>query len=276
MAADDHFISKPVSPSIQEQIQALFVNDYSKGIDAFLETSWYSSKGSPMLANDDNCCRIFQDYIEKLREIKSEDYDGLRRLPGQEARVIWALMCLARTAALQSANNESNSSYDKQLNEVTRRLAIFESLITGQVMDSNPLAHTQAPTGVAKDAKYFEVEFWRLLGRFISIKDDFDNASELDHTLTSLRQILQQCENRDVLYSMAIVRHVDNRRDAQLTTVQRLEEDENRKKVMVAKAFIEEEAAGKGTTQVIQRLCGMAARGWMVLRENGSVERAST
>ena len=44
------------------------------------------------------------------------------------------------------------------------------------------------------------------------------------------------------------------------------EENAEKTKLHVAKTFIESEAGGKGTNQVIQRVCGMAIRSWTMPR----------
>ncbi|KAI7361886.1 hypothetical protein KC336_g21766 [Hortaea werneckii] len=85
-----------------------------------------------------------------------------------------------------------------------------------------------------------------------------------------MRGILGMLESRDVLYSIAIGRHVGGRmpdfhpaRPSIATTNDPADEVN---KLKVAHAFVEAEAQ-KGTTQVIQRVCGMALRGWSLLKE---------
>lgn len=116
---------------------------------------------------------------------------------------------------------------------------------------------------------------------------DTDSASaaaaatkEVDDAVTSCRSFLDSRENRDVLYSIMVARHIGAKLAEQYlqaknkdaanasapgaTPVMPTSNDEadNRNKVYVAKKFIEDEAAGKGTNQVVQRLCAMVARSW--------------
>lgn len=84
--------------------------------------------------------------------------------------------------------------------------------------------------------------------------------------------LLDMVENRDVLFSMAVVRRYgpsyetvtenggSHDRDGSAAR------DELIGKLRVAKKFLEDEAAGKGTNQVVQRLCGMAVRSWASMR----------
>ena len=77
-------------------------------------------------------------------------------------------------------------------------------------------------------------------------------------------------ENRDVLYSIAIARHVGGRllEFHPPNRVQAATDDPNDevKKLQVACDFVAAEDQ-RGTTQVIQRVCGMAMRGWMLQKQ---------
>ena len=43
-----------------------------------------------------------------------------------------------------------------------------------------------------------------------------------------------------------------------------IDELDPKTKLRVARRFVESEANGKGTSQVVQRVCGMVVRGWTV------------
>lgn len=90
--------------------------------------------------------------------------------------------------------------------------------------------------------------------------------------LSRLRNQLRGLESRDVLYSIAAVRQYGPRtkgevlqRGTDVAVGGELQEDE-RGRFAVAKKFVEDEAAGKGTNQVVQRACGMAVRSWTALQ----------
>ena len=74
--------------------------------------------------------------------------------------------------------------------------------------------------------------------------------------------VLDGLENRDVLYSMAVLRHLGPRH---LQPLARGEPPgvypHERAQVAVAKKFVEDQASGWGTTQVVQRVAGMVLTG---------------
>ncbi|KAB8339148.1 hypothetical protein FH972_022084 [Carpinus fangiana] len=84
-----------------------------------------------------------------------------------------------------------------------------------------------------------------------------------EHLVTA-QQIEDGQENRDILYSIAVARHLGGKA-ADFPHVQPdtpifglNTTDKNR--LLVAKKFLEDEAATEGTDQVVQRICGMAVR----------------
>jgi len=86
--------------------------------------------------------------------------------------------------------------------------------------------------------------------------------------LSALRNLLDGRENRDVLYSIAVVRAIGQRVSEYAETDQplHLDEQDARSKLAVAKRFVKDEANGNGTTNVIRRLCEVATQSWNVAR----------
>ena len=160
-----------------------------------------------------------------------------------------------------------------------------------------------------------ERDFWRLVARFTTLttdpaapqptpttastadgKPDPAPAQQADALLGEMRVLLDSRENRDVLYSMAVVRHLgmqvqhggpsgsgaggggsgsgaaeakveaegvaDGNGKPPPTSGGAGAEDEPREKVRVAREFLQYEASGRGTTQVVQRMCGAAVMSW--------------
>ena len=148
-------------------------------------------------------------------------------------------------------------------NEAANRLTVFETLLTGKVATTNVL--TAPVPGSADHHRLRELEFWYNLGNFVTLQDgEGDAATRIDDTLSSLRNLLDGRENRDVLYSIAVVRAIGprvaeyNNEDTPL----HLDESDNKSKLLVAKKFVADEASGNGTTNVIRRLCELANRSW--------------
>jgi hypothetical protein len=120
----------------------------------------------------------------------------------------------------------------------------------------------------AANQKFNERGFWHSLGRLVSLRDDTPSVQkDIDDTLLALRNNLAMLENRDVIYSLAIGRHIGGRmpdfqppRQVVPTTN---DPNDPGVKLRVAHQFVETEDA-KGTNQVIQRVCSMAIRGWIL------------
>ena len=183
-------------------------------------------------------------------------------------------MCREVSAAL-SAGTEQIIEATEGVHDASKRLDVFETLVTNQYHDGETLSHptSSVPRNVSvldEQLKYREREFWRLISKFITLHDDeASSAKEIDDTLTSCRHLLDSRENRDVIYSIAIARHVGQRMAEALGAGNEPikgkeinDEEDGRQKLIVAKNFIHDQARGKGTTQVVQRVCEMAIRSW--------------
>lgn len=188
-------------------------------------------------------------------------------------------MALSRTVS-QTPNPSNGQPNYHEVNDgvqdAAKRFEIFENLILGQYFDSKPEPEPTPEPTAARNGTVFEEQqrtrerdFWRLIRTFLSIHDDeASSAKEIDDTLAQCRQLLDSKENRDVLYSIVIARHLGARVAEfpnNLPQPQDNEENDD-KKLFVAKNFIESEAGGKGTNQVFQRVCGMAVRSWTMPR----------
>jgi len=257
-----------ITPTIQDQIGQFYKFNYAQGLDRLFETTWYSGRGLAYL----NYNPMLQDFTAQVIEQMSarEDIDTAS-IMSLEARLVWHLAILPRHAATY-ANNDPGG--DPQLVELLPRVDTLECLLTGQFLDPNkicPTPQAQTPSSTqdassSSNQKFNERSFWHHLSKFVSFRggDDHPSGSQGVHeSLAVIRNILAMLENRDVLYSIAIARHIGGRlqgfepmRSAMTNDV----EDEVNK-LKVAERFVENEEL-RGTSQVIQRVCSMGIRGW--------------
>ncbi|RFU35996.1 hypothetical protein B7463_g380, partial [Scytalidium lignicola] len=260
------------SPSTIDEAKHLFYSIYAPGLENFLETKWFQIKGVSKLLSDKSLLEQFAQLLEQFA--KSQNVDPRQVDPRQlaytatvEARVVWALACMVRQSASETNGVKSESApaipaADNAV-EAGHRLTVFEKLLTNSVAEANPLTK---PIPTADHHKLRELEFWYTLGNFVAIKeDDPGSAKQTDDTLAILRNLLDGRENRDVLYSIAVVRAIGPRVTEYAPGEQpvHFDESDNRSKVIVAKKFVQDEAQGAGTTNVIRRLCELAARSWL-------------
>ena len=189
-----------------------------------------------------------------------------------EAMVVWSMlgMCRATANTKDSSGHVNEDEVKDGVLEAAKRLEIFEALVTGKYMssDSAPqdVDHKHLGTPLHNQLKSREQEFWRSVHTFLTLRDvEVDSAKAIDEALGSCRGLLENRENRDVIYSIMVVRHIGARTSEfpdRLKQPETNDEKDATAKLAVAKRLVEEEASGKGTNQVVQRLCGVAARSW--------------
>ena len=210
--------------------------------------------------------------IDAFNDRNLHDPNVIARLESFEASVIWSTIILCRQVSGVS-NGSQGQNYDLMI--AASRLSVIEALITGDHLDTNPLAQFPPPpansTTLPDKLAQRSFEFWSTVGHFLTLHDnEASSAKELDDTLARARTVLDTFENRDVIYSIAIARHLGQRwADFPHSFPQPIttSEKDAGAKLYVAQKFLEQEASGQGTTQVIKRICGMVVRSWYISRE---------
>ncbi|CZT16634.1 uncharacterized protein RCC_02469 [Ramularia collo-cygni] len=262
----------PVTSTTQEQIGQFYKFNYAQGLDRLFETGWYSRQGPAYL----NYHPVLQDFITQVIEQMSakEDVDN-NAIISLEARLVWQLACLPRHAATYCTNGEM----DPPLAELLPRVDSLECLMTGQFLDPNkvsPSPQAQTPSTPAQDSsavnqKYNERSFWHHLSKFVSYRDDQTSGLQgVNESLAVIRGILAMLENRDVLYSIAIARHIGGRLPSfdpqRHISASNNDVADDLNKLKVAHQFVENEEQ-RGTSQVIQRICSMSMRSWKLQKQ---------
>lgn len=257
-------------PQVIDELKHLYHSIYSPGLENFLETKYFPIKGVNRLLGDKPLLEQFIVLIRHFAATPANDVDGLKRVSVIETRLIWALADMVRAAgatATETSNGQVKAEDAAPSSEdpvqAGHRLTVFENLLTFNFAESNQLFR---PTHDSVEYhKGREFEFWYHLGTFVTIKDSDPNAAQrVDEILSKMRNLLDGRENRDVLYSIAVVRAIGNRVAdfAESEIPHHLDETDDRNKLFVAKKFIRDESAGSGTTNVIRRLCDMVLRSW--------------
>ncbi len=251
---------------------------YAPGIDKFLECKWFVAKGADYLIANTQLSNQLANLIGRfVYDNHSPEHTHYRFVTQSlEATVIWGIMNLCRQAAnTAKSDSEKLDEEDFKLGllDAVKRLEIFEALVSAEYLnaDSAPeTPDTKANGTVLEDQlKTRERDFWRHVHTFLTIRDnEASTAKQIDDTLTLCRGLLDSRENRDVIYSIMIARHVGARMaefPENLKQPATNDEQDSHAKLAVAKKFIEDEST-RGTNQVVQRLCGMAARSWFIRR----------
>lgn len=256
-----------VIPQLQDQhyeeVSTAYQRVYAPQIDKFLETQWFAHRGLTYVMQDARLCHRICTLISRFSiEPDTEAFDRARPATWSlESNVIWSIMTVAKRVAGQKNPVEVNAG----VLDAAKRFEIIENLLLGQYSyEEVPIkAETMNGSGLQAQLSQRGQEFWRLMHKFLTIRDDEASAShELDETLAGARGCLDVKENRDVIYSIALVRLHGGRENLENTEGGSVPTRDLGK----AKTFLKEEAEGKGNSQVIQRIAGMAMRAWTVPR----------
>ncbi|KAJ5168242.1 uncharacterized protein N7482_003836 [Penicillium canariense] len=259
-------------PGRLEEIQAVFLATYAPAIDKLLEVRWYSEKALSTLMADAQLMADYSALINAFNDWNLNDGNTVARLESFEASIIWRSMTLCRQVP-----NAENGQYGQDWNLLVAntRLNAMEALLTWTHLDQNSLSRAlgmdaATPPNQPDQFMQRQLDFWSELGEFLTLHDnEASSAKQIDDTLGRCRHLLDTYENRDIIYSIAIARHLGQRWadfPNSLPKVGYTAEKESGTKLFVAQKFIEEEAEGKGTTQIYKRVCCMAVRSWWVAR----------
>ena len=263
---------------MKDEIQKIYLAVYAPGMDKFLETKWFGMRGLAHLMENNKLCKQFSAAINRYTTYADpvNHYRYYCTTQSIEATVVWEMMGMCRQVVNKSDSEPRNIDeldVKEGVHDAAKRLETFEALVMGEYLAAAPTpqnADTESNgTALDNQLKTRERKFWSLVHTFLTLHDDEASAAkEIDDTLTACRGLLDSRENRDVIYSIMIARHVGARVAEFPNNLQQPEsndEADNRNKLVVAKRFIEEQGV-KGTNQVVQRLCGMAVRSWSFKR----------
>ncbi|GAM41613.1 C6 finger domain protein [Talaromyces pinophilus] len=262
----------PIQQARLDQIQTVYLHTYAPAIDRFLETRWFRDKGLSQLLTNAQLMAQYSALIDAFNDPKIDDIAVRGRVESFEASVVWDTMSICRSARNLVRNGSTEPMQEYDLLTTANRFDILEALITDDHLKDNPLRADLArppPTNLNPlegQLRTRSLNFWNCIGHFLTLHDnEASSAVEIDETLARCRSLLDEIENRDVLYSMAIGRHLGQRlSDFHPRNRPENSSDERNAntKLIVAQRFIEDESKDKGTTQVVKRLCGMVHRLW--------------
>lgn len=261
------------TPARIEDIKMLFLS-YANGIDQLLECKWYEEKALPHLLANNRLLAQYTSLLDGFTHPQVEEAPFLAALESREARIIWDTMTLCRQAQAQNPPSDSDplTTRDKELLLAVKRLSILESLILGTTLTHNPVGSDVYPeadasvrhSALGSQIKAREMQFWEAIGRYLVIQeDDPERDKARDHTVMWTRTLLDSLENRDIIYSILVVRHICKYQPYKLKPlVGSTDEKDTAAKLFVALKFLEDENMGRATNQVVKRITGMILAYW--------------
>ncbi|KAJ8107897.1 hypothetical protein ONZ43_g6588 [Nemania bipapillata] len=261
-------IDAPLSQEKVLEVQDLYEQVYAPGLEKFFETEWYlKPHGSNALASSPRVQELLAAFLESLASTTTSDVAGMAYSANLEFRVVWELATLVYSTEYK-VNLSHGLPATNDGNEARNRTAVFETLLSGDFLDHNPL---RAPLETADNAHYHrnrELRFWYNLAEFLLIRDqpNLDVTPRRDVILAQLRDLLDGRENRDVLYSLTVIRALTHKfpPDFESTLPPHLDESDPKSKLAVARKFIQDEArVTGGTTNVVRRFSELGVRAFI-------------
>lgn len=251
------------------EITKVYHEVYAPGLGAFFETNWYYfvESGKMSFPKAPHLIEHMAAFLKILEAVKAQDHAQMGYSGVLETRLVWEL---ARTASQMPEGSNANLGVlpiESDAAEAKNRLHVFETLLCGNQLASNPLT---PPVQDADRHRVRQFDFWYSLAEYLRIRDKpfFSPAAVHDREewLSRMRHLLDGRENRDVLYSIAVVRELAPAFDPNYanTIPQHLDETDPKNRLAVASKFILDEAqVTGGTTNVVRRFCDIAARAFI-------------
>lgn len=271
--------SSPPSAETLSEIENIYYGMYAPGLTTFFETKWFESgdhqAGGPTAAIHKNqqLVDLFSSFIQTISSIRETSPAEMTPASRLEERLVWKLSCLPAAFLPDNYFGLVNNTIpaDDDALEARHRVHVFETLVSGETLASNPLVPPAA--SALNPERQSELEFWYHLAEYLlatrSSQSPVDISAREQH-LVRLRTYLNGQENRDVLYSVAVLREYTPNWNA-ITNEQAvnnqpkpLQESDARNKLAVATRFIRKECAPNGgTTNVARRLADIAYRAFV-------------
>ncbi|OTA83873.1 hypothetical protein M434DRAFT_83643, partial [Hypoxylon sp. CO27-5] len=265
-------LDSPLTGDKLAEIRDLYDQVYAPGLEKFFETEWYTKpQGVSALLANTAINEMLAGFLQSMAKTDANDVAGMQYSANLEFRVVWDLTSLVYSSEYKVNIGEQLPPADDG-SEARNRVAVFEALLSGDYLDQNPL-HPPPPNADIRLHRIREFKFWYLLAEFLRIKDQpgLDMTRQRDYILGQMRELLDGRENRDVLYSLAVIRALAPNfpPDFESTLPPHLDESDPKNKLAVARKFIQDESqVTGGTTNVVRRFSELAVRAFIVPGSN--------
>ncbi|KAL6908641.1 hypothetical protein GGI43DRAFT_149823 [Trichoderma evansii] len=225
------------------EITKVYHEMYASGLSAFFETSWYyfTENGKMSFPKDANLIEHMATFLKILEGVRANDHTQMAYSGVLETRIVWELACTAYQIPERMNNSmRLNLPPDNDATEARNRLQVVEALLCGDELLSNPLS---PPVADADHHRVRQFDFWYSLAEFVRKRDN-PNAPAVvkmrEDVLSRMRHLLDGRENRDVLYSIAVVRELAPDFDAGYATTipQHLDESDPKNSDIASRAFV--------------------------------------
>lgn len=251
------------------EITKVYHEMYAAGLSAFLETRYYYfvDNGTMSFPRDANLIEHMATFLKILEAVKANDHTQMAYSGVLETRIVWELACTAyRTPEGTNQTMRLALPPEADAVEARNRLRVIEALLCGEYLTVNPLA---PPVSDPEPHRTRQFDFWFSLAEFVRYRDNPESPQVVkirEEALNRMRHLLDGRENRDVLYSIAVVRDLAPSYGPTYGNAvpQHVDESDPKNRLAVASRFIMDEAqVTGGTTNVVRRFSDIASRAFV-------------
>ncbi|KAI1485586.1 hypothetical protein F5X96DRAFT_659411 [Biscogniauxia mediterranea] len=266
-------LDAPLSKERLDEVKDLYEQVYAPGLEKFFETEWYiKPQGIHSLVANAAVNEMLAGFLQSMAKTDANDVASMQYSANLEFRVVWDLATLVYTSEYKTNVGHRLPPTDDG-SEARNRVAVFDALLAGDFLDHNPLFPPPENADSADYHRIREFKFWYWLAEFLRIKDavNMNMTNQREQVLGQIRELLDGRENRDVLYSLAVIRALapNFSPDFESTLPPHLDESDPKSKLAVARKFIQDEAqVTGGTTNVVRRFAELAVRAFIVPGSN--------
>ncbi|ATY60705.1 C6 finger domain [Cordyceps militaris] len=259
----------PASEETFSEITKVYHEMYATALAAFFETTWYYFAENNIMSFPKHPPLLEQmaSFLKVLEAVKANDHTQMAYSGILETRIVWQLACTAfQTPERGNASMRVNLPPEGDSAEARSRLQVVDTLLCGEYLPNNPLSPPVADSDTQRTRQF---DFWYNLADFIRHRDNPESPQAQqaqEDVLGRMRGLLDGRENRDVLYSIAVVRHLSPRLGPNYGTSQSPgnDEAEPKSRLAVASGFLlnQSQVTG-GTTNVVRRISDIACRAFV-------------
>ncbi|XEU97856.1 hypothetical protein FSHL1_003142 [Fusarium sambucinum] len=255
----------PHPEEMLNEITKVYHEMYAHGLSSFFETTWYffMENGKMSLPRNLYLVDLLASFLKTLEAVKVNDHSQMAYSGILETRLVWELARSAYEAPTTVVNPGLPAENDAK--EAQNRVRVVEALLCGDYLPSNPLC---SPVQHPDSSRTRQFDFWYSLAEFVRMRDNPTGLAAVkvrEDMLARMRYLLDGRENRDVLYSIAVVRELSPHFDSAYNNApQHVDESDPKNRLAVASKFIfDESQVTGGTTNVVRRFCDIAHRAFV-------------
>ncbi|KAF3766730.1 hypothetical protein M406DRAFT_254593 [Cryphonectria parasitica EP155] len=248
------------TPQSVEELTRIYYEIYAPGLCHFFESRWFNFKTEghnpvSILLHNRPLISLLGSFLVSLHTVNADPVHTAF-CSHIETRVVWALTKLAYTTQLGANTPRDDPLPDDNASEARNRVCVVETLLEGEDLTTNPLL---PPPRNADPQRRKEYDFWYSLAESLRLPDRADRHQLLQR----MRMLLDGRENRDLLYSLAIIRHLAPEYETgwEDRVPDHLNEKDPLNQLHVAIQFVKAESSPTGgTTNVVRHFAHLAIK----------------